>query len=62
MEATERFLFDLQGYIVVEDALPADLLAELSAIADQKIAQDTTPDMTAMVPPCRPCCWPPCGA
>jgi len=51
MEATERFLFDLQGYIVVEDALPADLLAELSAIADQKIAQDTTPDMTTMVPP-----------
>ncbi len=32
----ERFLFDLQGYLVIKNALPSDELDRLNAVADQR--------------------------
>jgi len=41
----ERYLFDLQGFIIVPNALSADEVAELNAIMDEHIAQECSADM-----------------
>jgi ectoine hydroxylase-related dioxygenase (phytanoyl-CoA dioxygenase family) len=45
MNEQERFLFDLQGFLVVPNALNADELARLNAAVDEEIEQNTAPDM-----------------
>jgi ectoine hydroxylase-related dioxygenase (phytanoyl-CoA dioxygenase family) len=40
----ERYLFDLQGFLVVEDALAADQLAALNAALDERLAHQVEPD------------------
>lgn len=45
MTDEERYLFDLQGYLLVPDALTAEQLADLNAILDRMIAAETGPDM-----------------
>jgi ectoine hydroxylase-related dioxygenase (phytanoyl-CoA dioxygenase family) len=45
MTEQERYLFDLQGFLVVPDALDAATLAALNAIMDEHIAQEAEPDM-----------------
>lgn len=45
MNDNERFLFDLQGFLVVPDAISAETVAQLNAILDEHIASDTEPDM-----------------
>ena len=44
MTDQERYLFDLQGFLVVENALDADQLAALNALMDERIAQGMAPD------------------
>lgn len=44
MTAEERFLFDLQGYLVVKGVLGADELKTLNEIADERIAKDEKPN------------------
>ncbi|MFB3040211.1 MAG: hypothetical protein ACE1ZS_00215, partial [Candidatus Poribacteria bacterium] len=39
MTSEEKFMFDLEGYIVLKNVLTEDEVAEMNAIADQKIAQ-----------------------
>lgn len=46
MNAHERYLFDLQGFLVVPDALDAEQLCMLNRIWDERIAQETTVDTT----------------
>jgi hypothetical protein len=43
MNDHDRYLFDLQGFITVPDALDADQLAELNRIWDEHIATDIAP-------------------
>ena len=43
MTDQERYLFDLQGYLVVPDALSADAVASLNAALDERIARDMAP-------------------
>ena len=45
MNEQERFLFDLQGFLVVPNALSADELARLNAAVDEEIEQNTGKDM-----------------
>ena len=45
MNETERYLFDLNGYIVVPDALTNDQVTALNSILDNKIISDCPPDM-----------------
>jgi ectoine hydroxylase-related dioxygenase (phytanoyl-CoA dioxygenase family) len=45
MNAEERYLFDLQGYLTIPDALSAAQLARLNAIIDEGIARETPADM-----------------
>jgi len=45
MNDNERFLFDLQGFLVVRDALSAEVVAQLNAILDEHIAGETESDM-----------------
>ena len=45
MNEHERFLFDLQGFLVVPDALSPALVARLNELMDEHIAQETGPDM-----------------
>lgn len=45
MNEQERFLFDLQGFLAVPNALNAEELAHLNAAVDEEIAQNTAPDM-----------------
>lgn len=45
MNQQERFLFDLQGFLVVPNALNAEELARLNAAVDEEIEQNTGPDM-----------------
>ena len=42
----ERYLFDLQGYVVVPDALDAEQLAGLNALMDARLARDAEPGAT----------------
>ncbi len=44
MNAQETYLFDLQGYITVPNALSAAQLETLNAIWDEHMEQDITPD------------------
>ncbi|MAF10912.1 mitomycin antibiotics/polyketide fumonisin biosynthesis protein [Candidatus Poribacteria bacterium] len=41
----ERYMFDLQGYLVIPDALSAEHLRELNALMDERVANDCEPDM-----------------
>ena len=45
MNDNEKYLFDLQGYLTVENALDAAQLIELNRIFDARIAADCEPDM-----------------
>jgi ectoine hydroxylase-related dioxygenase (phytanoyl-CoA dioxygenase family) len=40
MDATERYLFDLNGYLVVRDALPAEAVTAINRLMDERIARD----------------------
>ncbi len=42
MTEAEKYLFDLQGFLVVEDALAPDQLQELNDILDQRITQEVS--------------------
>lgn len=44
MNNHERYLFDLQGYLVVPDALNREEVDTLNAIIDEKIDQEVPPD------------------
>jgi hypothetical protein len=44
MNNYERYLFDLQGFITVPDALDAAQISELNRILDEHIAADITPE------------------
>ncbi|MBM3215354.1 phytanoyl-CoA dioxygenase family protein [Candidatus Poribacteria bacterium] len=46
MTDQERYLFDLQGYLVIPEALSAEQLSALNAILDEYIARECAPDMT----------------
>ena len=46
MHAHERYLFDLQGFITVPNALDAGQLHMLNQLFDQQIAQATTAETT----------------
>jgi ectoine hydroxylase-related dioxygenase (phytanoyl-CoA dioxygenase family) len=48
MNDQERYLFDLQGFITVPNALSADELAELNRIFDEHIAKDAGAEKTTM--------------
>jgi hypothetical protein len=43
MNEHERYLFDLQGFLVVEDALLPEQVAALNRLADQTLADETDP-------------------
>ena len=43
MDDEQRFLFDLQGFLVVPGVLSAAELAALNAIADEKVARYSSP-------------------
>jgi len=45
MDALEKYLFDLQGFITVPNAVPTDQLAALNAILDEQIEAKCEPDM-----------------
>ena len=45
MNDHERYLFDLQGYLVVPNALTADQIARLNSVLDEHIAVECPPDM-----------------
>ena len=44
MTEQERYLFDLQGFLVVPNALDMEQLEALNALLDAHIAQDVAPD------------------
>jgi hypothetical protein len=46
MNDAEKYLFDLRGYLVVENALTPDEVAALNATLDEKIAGSIAPDKT----------------
>lgn len=46
MNDQERYLFDLQGFLAIPNALSAETVAELNRILDDHIAQDTTAETT----------------
>ncbi len=46
MNAQERYLFDLQGFITVPNALDSQQLAELNRIWDERIAEEVTAEIT----------------
>lgn len=45
MNDEERYLFDLQGYLAIPNAIPPELLGRLNALVDDAIARETEPDM-----------------
>lgn len=45
MNEQERYLFDLQGFLVVPDALTPEQVEELNATMDEHIAAETEPEM-----------------
>ena len=47
MTDTEKYLFDLNGYLVIPDVLHAEETAELNAILDARIAAEREPEETA---------------
>lgn len=40
MDATERYLFDLNGYLIVRDALPAEAVSSINRLMDERIARE----------------------
>ena len=44
MTDQERYLFDLQGYLVIPNALSADQLAALNTLLDERITREMAPD------------------
>jgi ectoine hydroxylase-related dioxygenase (phytanoyl-CoA dioxygenase family) len=44
MRDEQRYLMDLQGYLVVEDALAPDTVAELNSVIDAMVEQDLSGD------------------
>lgn len=44
MTEQERYLFDLQGYLVVPNALQAEQIAALNAVMDEHIQAEVAPD------------------
>ena len=44
MNQQDTYLFDLQGYITVPNALNSEQMRELNAIWDEHIARDCTPE------------------
>jgi ectoine hydroxylase-related dioxygenase (phytanoyl-CoA dioxygenase family) len=44
MTEHERYLFDLQGFLVVPEALSAEEVAALNALLDERLARETSPD------------------
>lgn len=44
MNEQERYLFDLQGYLVVPNALSQEQLDALNAIMDEKVEEEVPPD------------------
>src|SRR5881409_3817852 len=47
MDAAERYLFDLNGYLTVPGALDAGGVVALNALMDQRIERDVAPDATS---------------
>lgn len=45
MNEQERYLFDLQGFLVVEDALTPDEVAALNALLEERVARQADPEM-----------------
>ena len=45
MNDQERYLFDLNGYLVVPDALSREQVARLNGVLDEHIAAECPPDM-----------------
>lgn len=45
MNDEDRYLFDLQGFLVIQDAIAPDLLAALNRAVDTAIEQETSSDM-----------------
>src|SRR5438045_1823633 len=43
MTEQERYRFDLQGYLVVPDALDGEQLAALNALMDERLERDVPP-------------------
>lgn len=46
MTEHERYLFDLQGYLVIPNALSAEQVATLNAVMDEYIAAEVPPEAT----------------
>ncbi len=46
MNEQERYLFDLQGFLAVPNALSAEQITELNRVWDERIARETTVDAT----------------
>lgn len=46
MDPTERYLFDLNGYLAVPDALSSATLEAINALMDDRIARDVPTDAT----------------
>jgi hypothetical protein len=44
LDATERYLFDLNGYVTIPAALSAAELEAINALMDERIARDVEPD------------------
>ncbi len=45
MNDHERYLFDLQGYLAVPDALGQEQIPKLNNVLDEHIASECPPDM-----------------
>ncbi|MCX6380787.1 MAG: mitomycin antibiotics/polyketide fumonisin biosynthesis protein, partial [Armatimonadetes bacterium] len=43
MNELDRYLFDLQGYVVLPNALDSTILERLNAILDEKVAEQNIP-------------------
>jgi hypothetical protein len=46
MDATERYLFDLNGYLALPGVLSAEILSTINGLMDERIASDVGPDAT----------------
>jgi hypothetical protein len=46
VDPTERYLFDLNGYLAVSEALSPPILAAINALMDERIASDVPVDAT----------------
>ena len=55
MTEKEKFLFDLQGFVVVESTLNCNQLTALNRILDERIAAESVPISRLTVPVPTPC-------